>query len=249
MSSGSLYIIATPIGNLEDITLRAIRVLKEADLVACEDTRVTRVLLDHYDIKTPTISYHQYSGEAKVGKIVDFLKEGKDVALVTDSGTPGISDPAQRLVAEIRSLSCHTRPPLCHSRPASSAGVNSGGNPGIINVVPIPGPSALAAAVSVSGLVDKEFYFAGFLPKKKGRQTALKRLSVLKTPVVVYESALRLERTLNDLKKYFGASAQVFLAREMTKKFEECWGGNLEDIITDLKNHTIKGEFVLIIAP
>ena len=238
--SGTLYIVATPIGNLEDITLRAIRILKEVDVVACEDTRVSGKLLHHLNIKKTLISYHQHSKDWKTNKIIEILEKGESVALVTDSGTPGISDPAQKLVAEIQAMFCHSHSSLCHPR--------EGGDPCSIKVIPIPGPSALSAAVSVSGLVEKEFYFAGFLPKKKGRQTEFKKLSVLKTPVVVYESALRVEKTLNDFREYFGEESKVFLAREITKMFEEYWSGNIKDVILDLKNHKIKGEFVLIVS-
>lgn len=221
MNNGILYIVATPIGNLSDITFRAVEVLKSVDLIACEDTRVTRVLLDHFNIKKPTVSYHQHSKISKVDYLIEQLLSGKDIALVTDAGTPGISDPANYLVK----LVC-----------------NKG-----IKVVPIPGPSALAAAVSVSGIVDKDFYFVGFLPRKKGRQTELKKISSIGAPVVIYESAVRIEKTLVELKEYFGEKATVFIAREMTKKFEEYLRGDISEVLSDLKNHVLKGEFVLLI--
>ncbi len=222
-NTGTLYIVATPIGNLEDITLRALRVLKEVDLIACEDTRVTRKLLDHFDIKNTTISYFQHSKLSKIEYIIDQLKQGKNIALATDAGTPGISDPGQALIARIQNTDNR------------------------IQVIPVPGPSALTAAASVSGMIEKEFYFAGFLPKKKGRQTKFKELIKLNVPIVIYESANRLEKALGEIKIYFGAETKVFIAREITKMFEEYWGGSVDEIIKDLKNHQLKGEIVLVV--
>ncbi|MFA5927063.1 MAG: 16S rRNA (cytidine(1402)-2'-O)-methyltransferase [Patescibacteria group bacterium] len=227
-----LYIIATPIGNLEDMTFRAIRILKEVDLIACEDTRVTRTLLDHYEIKTPTVSYFAHSKLSKIDYLIGQLEAGKSIALVSDAGTPGISDPGEYLIRRIREI-----------RNSKSEILNISQTP----IVPIPGPSALTAAASVSGMIDKEFYFAGFLPKKKGRQTELKMLSSLSSPVVIYESAVRIERTLRDIEAYFGDKTQVFIAREITKMFEEYWGGNIKVVITDLSIHKLKGEIVLIV--
>lgn len=232
--SGTLFIVATPIGNLEDMTLRAIRVLKEADLIACEDTRVARKLLDHYDIKNTTISYFQHSKLSKIEYLISQLKAGKNIALITDAGTPGISDPGQELLAYIRKYHPYTPP-------------NLGGEEEGIKIVPIPGASALTAAASVSGMIEKEFFFAGFLPKKKGRQTKFKELSKLNTPVVIYESANRLERTLGEIKEYFGAGREVFVAREITKMFEEYWGGTIEGVISQLSSHQLKGELVLMV--
>lgn len=253
---GTLYIVATPIGNLEDITLRALRVLKEVDLIACEDTRVTQKLLSHYNIKNTTISYFQHSKLSKIEYLISELQSGKNIALVTDAGTPCISDPGVALIAEIRNKSQYIDQKFqnntdCHSEFISE----SHGIPkqvrddaeGGIKIVPIPGPSALTAAASVSGMIEKEFYFAGFLPKKKGRQTALKALSKLNVPVVIYESANRLEKTLGDFKAYFGAGSEVFIAREITKMFEEYWGGKIDSVLADLPSHQIKGEIVLII--
>ncbi len=222
-NKGILYIVATPIGNLEDITLRAIRVLKEADLIACEDTRVTGQMLKHFEIKKPLVSYFQHSKLSKIEYIIDELKSGKNIALVTDAGTPGISDPGQELIARIKNVESD------------------------ILVIPVPGPSALAAAASVSGLIEKEFFFAGFLPKKKGRQTKFKQLKSLDCPIVIYESAMRIERTLGDIKAYLGDDTKVFIAREITKMFEEYWGGSVIDVISGLKSHQLKGELVLIV--
>ena len=214
--------VATPIGNLEDITLRAIRILKEVDLIACEDTRVTGKLLHHYEVNTKMISLHSHSKQNKLDLVLNKLLNGEDVAYVTDAGTPGVSDPGFTLIRE----------------------VNKNED---IEIFPIPGPSAVAAAVSVSDLVNKEFFFAGFLPKKKGRQTKFRELINLEAPIVIYESALRLERTLADVREYFGEDTDVFIAREMTKMFEESWGGKVEEVLDDIKNHKIKGEIVLIV--
>jgi 16S rRNA (cytidine1402-2'-O)-methyltransferase len=222
MNKGTLFIVATPIGNLKDMTFRAVEILKSVDLIACEDTRVTRVLLDHYEIKKPTISYHQHSKITKIDLILEKLKAGEDVAVVTDAGTPGVSDPANYLVKLAREAD--------------------------LTVIPIPGVSALAASISVAGLIDKDFFFAGFLPRKKGRQTELKKLALLKTPVVIYESANRIEKTLIELKECFGEEAQVFIAREMTKKFEEYKLNNINSAINELGDMVMKGEFVLIVS-
>lgn len=222
-NAGILYIVATPIGNLEDITFRAVRILEEVDVVLCEDTRVTHKLLEHYHLETKTMSYFQHSALAKVDTIIKMLEDGAKMALVTDAGTPGISDPGQALIHSIQMAD------------------NS------IPIIPIPGPSALTATASVSGMIEKEFYFAGFLPKKKGRQTEFKLLSLLNCPIVIYESPLRLERTLKDISEYFGSKTEVFIAREVTKMFEEYWGGKILKVMSELSEHTLKGEVVLIV--
>lgn len=214
--------MATPIGNMGDITKRAVETLSTVDFVACEDTRVAGGLLHQLNIKKELVSIHQHSSEEKIGHIIRELETGKSVAYVSDNGTPGISDPGQKLVKAIQQYSNLT-------------------------ILPVPGPSAVTAAISVSGLVEKEFYFVGFLPKKKGRETKFKWLKLLDCSIVIYESAQRLEKTLLDIKKFLGDNTEVFIAREMTKKFEENWGGNIVEIINDLKSHTIKGEFVLIV--
>jgi 16S rRNA (cytidine1402-2'-O)-methyltransferase len=267
MDKGTLYIVATPIGNLGDITLRALETLKSVDLIACEDTRVTGVLLKRYDIKKPMMPFHQHSSEKVIGELVDRLNRGENIALVTDSGTPGISDPGGILVGRIRRVNVHhpkqregssnanklpsgLEPVLILSKDSSLGAQNDVKEKtqnDLIKIIPIPGPSAVAAAVSVSGIVEKEYYFAGFLPKKKGRQTQFKRLVIIKVPIVIYESALRLERTLGDIKTYFGEKAEVFIAREISKMFEEYWGGNINFVISDLKNHQLKGELVLVV--
>ena len=220
---GILYIVATPIGNLEDITFRAVRILEEVDIVLCEDTRVTHKLLEHYHLETKTMSYFQHSAISKVDTIIKMLEEGAKMALVTDAGTPGISDPGQALIHSIQITD------------------NS------IQIIPIPGPSALTGAASVSGMIEKEFYFAGFLPKKKGRQTKFREFAKTSVPIVIYESANRLERTLGDIKDYLGTNTKVFIAREISKMFEEYWGGKISKVINELSEHTLKGEIVLVI--
>jgi len=246
---GTLYIVATPIGNLEDITLRALRVLKEVDIIACEDTRVTRKLLDHFNIKNTTISYFQHSKLSKIEYIIDQLISGKNIALVTDAGTPGISDPGQELIAQIRRHSERSEESseACGLRPRSFANAQDDNSEDEIKIIPIPGSSALTAAASVSGMIEKEFYFAGFLPKKKGRQTKFKEFAKMEVPIIIYESATRLERTLGDIKEHFGDNTKIFIAREITKMFEEYWGGTIDEIVNDLSSHQLKGEMVLII--
>lgn len=222
MSNGKIYFVATPIGNLGDISTRAKEVLSSVDLVACEDTRVSGLLLKRLKIKKPLRSLHQHSDDAKISQIIHETEIGKNIAYLSDSGTPGISDPGQKLAKVARDLG--------------------------VEIIPIPGASALTAAISVSGLIKKEFYFSGFLPKKKGRETKLKFLATLDCPIVIYESAPRIARTLQDVKKFFGDDSEVFIAREMTKKFEEYWGGGIESVINGIERHKIKGELVLIVS-
>lgn len=224
-----LYIVATPIGNLEDLTFRATRILKEVDFVLCEDTRVTKKLLDHYQITTPTISYHQHSGELKVDKILELLKAGKDLALVTDAGTPGISDPGGKLVSLVR----------------AELGEQ-------IKIESIPGVSALAAAVSIAGAGFDRFLFLGFLPHKKGRQTMLKTIGVSEYPVILYESKHRIVKLLEELIKLSGEekiTLSVMVARELTKLHESFYADSPEKILASLQSdpRNLKGEFVVLI--
>lgn len=191
------YVVATPIGNMGDITLRAIEVLKSVDLILCEDTRQTKKLLDKYNIDRPTMSYHAQSKLAKTDKILKLLEEGKDLALVSDAGTPGISDPGAMLVAEIKEN-------LKDS----------------VLVVPIPGVSAVITALSASGLPTHEFTFLGFLPHKKGRETLFKEIRESKRTMVFYESPHRILKTLESLQK-FCPDKKVCIARELTKIYEE----------------------------
>jgi 16S rRNA (cytidine1402-2'-O)-methyltransferase len=226
--SGTLFIVATPIGNIGDITKRAIETLTDVDIVACEDSRNTGKLLKLLGIeKKHLVSLHQHSNDEVIERLIDQLLLGSSVAYVTDGGTPNISDPGLKLIQNVK--------------------LKSQNDNSKIKIIPIPGPSAVASAVSVSGMVEKEFYFAGFLPKKKGRVTKFKELSTLNIPIVIYESALRLPRTLNDIKEYFGENTEVFIAREMTKMFEEYWGGGIDAIIKTLGEHKLKGEVTLIL--
>jgi len=222
MSNGKIYFIATPIGNLGDISERTREVLLSVDLVVCEDTRVSGRLLKHLKLKKPLLSLHQHSDDGKINHIIHETEIGKNVAYLSDCGTPGISDPGQKLAKVARDLE--------------------------VEIIPIPGASALTAAISVSGLVKKEFYFAGFLPKKKGRETKFKELTTLKVPTIIYEAAPRIEKTLTQILRFFGPSTEIFIAREISKKFEEYWGGEIESIINNLNSHTIKGEFTIIIS-
>lgn len=215
----SLFVVGTPIGNLKDISLRAIDTLKSVDLIACEDTRVTKRLLDEYNIDTQTISYHQHSKVGKIEFIISKLEEGKDVALVSDAGTPGISDPGGLLV-----------------RAAQEQG---------IKVESIPGPSAVIVALSISGLATDRFLFLGFLPHKKGRETLIKKIVDSEILVVFYESVHRIEKALTQLKDA-GLTREVVVARELTKKFETVYRGKPEEILKQLQDE-IKGEFVVIV--
>ncbi|MDE1874909.1 MAG: 16S rRNA (cytidine(1402)-2'-O)-methyltransferase [Patescibacteria group bacterium] len=219
----TLYIVATPIGNLEDITLRAIRILKEVAVVFCEDTRTSRVLFSKYDIKTPTESFHAQSPLSKIDRVIELLKEGKDIALVTDAGTPGISDPGMVLVSEVRSRA-----------------------PEVI-VAAVPGPSALTAAVSIAGKPLHEFVFLGFLPHKKGRQTLFDEIRAGERPYVFYESPHRIEKTLESLK---GMPKTVTILRELTKMHESYVSGTAEEVLASFRNNpgTLRGEFVVIVS-
>ncbi|WP_073024072.1 16S rRNA (cytidine(1402)-2'-O)-methyltransferase [Lutispora thermophila] len=216
-----LYLVATPIGNLEDITLRAIRILKEVDIIAAEDTRQTAKLLNHYDIKKPMISYHEHNKKAKGEEIIRLIMEGKSIALVSDAGMPCVSDPGEDLVR------------LCIERG--------------IQVVPIPGPSASLTALAISGLSTSRFAFEGFLPVKgKERKERLNRLSKEERTIILYEAPHRLLTTLKDLKDHMG-NPYISISREMTKKFEETLRTDLEGAIKEFSDRSIKGEFVLII--
>lgn len=219
--AGTLYIVATPIGNLEDITLRALRILKEVDLIAAEDTRHTRKLLTHYDIPTPLTSYHDHSESTKAPILVETLLAGKSIALVSDAGTPCISDPGYRLVK-------------------SAAEVD-------IPTVPIPGPSMLTALMSVGGLPTDRFTFEGFLPAKKGqRQRALRELCHEKRPLIFYESPHRLLSTLSDLTHIFG-DRRIVVGRELTKQFEEILRGPVSAVLSAFHNRSVKGEVALAV--
>jgi len=219
---GKLYLVSTPIGNLEDITLRALRILKEVDLIAAEDTRHTRKLLTHYDIHKPLVSYHEHNQREKEEFLLQEIKKGKSLALVTDAGTPGISDPGVNLVKRFLQES--------------------------IPVIPIPGPSALIAALSISGLPTESFIFYGFLPPKdSARQRMFSSLKDRPETLVFFESPQRLKACLQDALKTFG-DRQGVVAREITKIFEEVYRGKLAEIIRQIEGKEIKGEITLVIA-
>jgi 16S rRNA (cytidine1402-2'-O)-methyltransferase len=216
-----LYIVATPIGNLKDITLRAIEVLKSVDLIACEDTRHTKILLDRYGINTPTTSYFQHNKITKGQYLLGLLTQGKSIALVSDAGTPGILDPGHHII--------------------NLAIKNN------IEISSIPGPAAFVNALILSGKPSHEFIFAGFLPRRKlARRNRLKGLSKLKYTVVFYESCHRILSTLEDIREVFGEK-EIVVARELTKKFEEVKRGKAKDIFEELKKQKPRGEFVVVI--
>ncbi len=243
---GKFYVVATPIGNMGDITLRAIETLKEVDLILCEDTRVTGKLLNKYGIKKPTMSYHAQSKLAKTEKIFELLEEDKNLALVSDAGTPGISDPGAQLVAEIFRRNSENFPAL----PAS--GLRHGENfqnPGFIQVIPIPGASAVISALSACGLPIHEFTFLGFLPHKKGRETLFKEIADAKRTMVFYESPHRILKTLESLQK-FAPDKKVCIAREITKIYEEFKSGSPAELLNYFTKNSdkVRGEFVVIVA-
>jgi 16S rRNA (cytidine1402-2'-O)-methyltransferase len=219
---GTLYLVATPIGNLEDITLRALRTLKECDVVAAEDTRRTGQLLKHFGIAKPMLSYFQFNEAKRSEQILERLQRGEKVALVTDAGTPGISDPGERVV-----------------RAARTAG---------LRVESVPGPCALVAALTASGLPTEEFHFIGFLPHKSGqRRRQLEELKQFAGTLVLYESPYRIEKLLGELSAVF-PERRVVLARELTKKFEEYLSGNPAELLEVAKKRHLKGEFVVLIG-
>ena len=222
---GTLFVVATPIGNLEDITLRALRVLKEVDLILCEDTRTTGKLLSHYDIKNKLVSFNSFSTHSKLEFVVKEILSGKNIALVSDAGTPTISDPGVLLTKYI------------YEKLESS-----------IKVIPIPGPSALITALQASGVSVSEFTFLGFLPTKKGRETKFKFIAESPLPVVFYESTHRILKTLESLNKVC-PHKKITIARELTKMFEEFIKGTAQEVYNQIledKNRQ-KGEFVVIV--
>jgi 16S rRNA (cytidine1402-2'-O)-methyltransferase len=218
-----LYVVATPIGNLEDITLRAVRVLREVDTIACEDTRHTRKLLEHFGISKPTVSYHEHNEAVRTTELLDLIRSGRSVALVSDAGTPLISDPGYRIVA---------------------AAIAEG-----IAVTPVPGPSAILAALSASGLPTESFRFCGFLPAKAGqRRKLLESVTAETATLVFYEAPHRIVDALQDMSAVFGERPAV-LAREITKMHEEFLRGPLSEIAADLRERSvIRGEFTILIG-
>lgn len=217
-----LYLVPTPVGNLEDFTFRAVRVLKEVSLILAEDTRTSFPLLKHYDITTPLQSHHLFNEHDSVKSIVQRLKAGEDIALITDAGTPGISDPGFLLVRE------------CVKED--------------IKVECLPGATAFVPALVDSGFPCEKFCFEGFLPHKKGRQSRLEELKEEKRTIIFYESPFRVSKLLAELKEYFGEERKVCVSREISKKFEEHRRGSLGDISKEYENKTLKGEFVVILS-
>jgi len=223
LQPSTLYLVATPIGNLEDITLRALRVLKESDVVAAEDTRRTGQLLKHFGISRPLLSYFQFNEARRSVELIDRLGRGEKIALVTDAGSPGISDPGERVV-----------------QAAIAAG---------FRVEPVPGPSALVAALTASGLPTDEFHFVGFLPHKSGqRRNRLEALKPVPGTLVFYESPYRVEKLLGELAEVF-PDRPVVLGRELTKKFEEFLRGRPAELLALAQKRSLKGEFVVMVGP
>jgi 16S rRNA (cytidine1402-2'-O)-methyltransferase len=220
---GTLYIVATPIGNLEDMTYRAVRVLREAGLIACEDTRHTAKLLAHYGIEKPTVSYHEHNEAARAEELVKKLEEGIDVAQVSDAGMPGISDPGYRVI---------------------KLAIERG-----IRVVPVPGPSAVVAALAGSGLPTDSFQFLGFLPGRSGeRRTLLESLLEARQTTVVYEAPHRVVEAIEDIVEILGPARRVVLARELTKLHEEFLRGSAAEVLKNLPQREVKGEITLVIG-
>lgn len=217
-----LFLVATPIGNLEDITLRALRVLGEADFVVCEDTRHSRILLEKYEIKTPLLSFHSYSSERDLEKIIRLLAEGKNLALISDAGMPGISDPGYKLIRSALALN--------------------------IQLTVIPGPSASITAVVASGLPANRFLYLGYLPLKKGRKTLIASLKETPYTIVFYESPHRILKTLGEFRETFG-DRKIAVCRELTKMFEEFFRGTVSEALAYFELKKPKGEFTLVLGP
>lgn len=221
---GSLYLVATPIGNLEDITFRAVRVLSEVDLIAAEDTRHSRKLLNHYQIQTPLLSYHEHNEQKRTPQLIDKLNHGLQIALISDAGTPCVSDPGYRLVSACQ-----------------AAGVK---------VVPVPGPSALIAALCAAGLPTDSFLFQGYLPvKQKARLDLLRKLQAVQRTLVFYEAPHRLIKSLNDIVTVYGDDCPMAIARELTKRHEEIYRGTARSAQDYFQRTNVKGELVLLLAP
>tara|TARA_B100000927_G_scaffold44729_1_gene32076 strand:+ start:12553 stop:13245 length:693 start_codon:yes stop_codon:yes gene_type:complete len=220
-SFGKLFVVGTPIGNLADITYRAVDTLNSVDFIFAEDTRVSKKLLNHYNIDKKIYSYHDHSKDSEVEKLTNLLESGNDVALISDAGTPTVSDPGYRLIREC---------------------VKKG-----VDIVPIPGPSAVTAALSVAGLPSDSFTFVGFLPQKKGRIKKIEQLSEINNTIILFESPHRLLKTLNQLFEILG-NRQVAIGRELTKLYEEIIRGNLKDVIQEFSKKSVKGEIVIMIG-
>lgn len=217
-----IYIIATPIGNLKDFSFRAIEALKDADFVLCEDTRKTKILLDFYQIEKPAISYHQHSRTKKIDYVLSLLENGKNLALISDAGTPGISDPGNKLIEEI----------LIRFEEAAT-------------IIPIPGASAITAIASIAGFSMDKFLFLGFPPHKNKRQKFFKEIIESKCPVVIYESPYRILKTLKELMN-LNKDLELVIGRELTKKFETIYRGKIDKISQKIEKEGARGEFVII---
>lgn len=218
--NGKLYIVATPIGNLGDITLRALETLKTVDFILCEDTRVTKNLLNHYEINKPMISYHQHSAEKKVREIAGMLEEGKNLALVSDAGTPGISDPGGLLIKSlVKNLQTE--------------------------IIPIPGASAAITALSIAGFPTDKFIFMGFPPHKNKRQKFFKEVAAAEYTTVFYESGHRIKKCLQELKENLDTGRSVLVCRELTKKFETIYRGTIDQVLENMQDE--RGEFVVVV--
>lgn len=224
--ASKLYVLGTPIGNLEDLTLRGLRVLGECDGVIAEDTRVTRKLFERYSIEKPIFIFHQHSSAGEYKKITQLLQEGKNLVLVTDAGTPGISDPGGKLIEN-----------LLREVPG-------------LEIIPLPGPNAAIAALSISGFPTDEFVFLGFPPHKKGRQTFFKKLAQINATAVFYESVHRIRKTLEQMEaEELLCSRSLVVARELTKKFETIYRGTAREILAQLSASEFRGEFTLVVGP
>jgi 16S rRNA (cytidine1402-2'-O)-methyltransferase len=219
---GKLYLVPTPIGNLEDITLRALRILKEVDLILAEDTRTSAPLLKHFDIQQKVFAHHQHNEHQSSNEIIKFLLQGQNIALISDAGTPAISDPGFFLVREALKFN--------------------------IAVECLPGATAFVPALVNSGFPTDKFCFEGFLPLKKGRQTRFKFLATEERTIILYESPHRLLKTLEEMATYFGADRQISVSRELTKMFEETVRGTVAEVKLYFETHPLKGEFVMCIA-
>ena len=235
----NLYIIATPIGNLGDITLRAIETLKRVDFVLCEDTRISQKLLNHLGIKKPIISYHHHSGAFKEEMIIGLLKQGKHGALISDAGTPGISDPGNKLIHQILKMWESDPPPFFSATSTDE-----------FRVITVPGPSAITAIASVCGFSTDKFLFLGFPPHKKGRNKFFKEIIDSKYPVIFFESPHRIIKSLSELMSLVNSHkllVNVVVGRELTKKFETIYRGSIGEVIKQIEKDKIKGEFVVVI--
>lgn len=224
MEIGKIFVVATPIGNLKDITIRALEVLKAVDFIAAEDTRVTRRILAYYEIKKPILSLHKHSSERAYLKIEECFVSGKNIALVSDAGTPGISDPGPVLLRRAREKFPE------------------------VKIIPVPGPSALTAALSVAGINADRFTFLGYPPRKKGRKTFFEELAGIKTsPIVLYEAPHRLGKTLEDIRGAAGGDGQIIVMKELTKIYETVWRGRVAEARSMFGGEKQKGEFVIIL--